>query len=364
MQERVERTNLHNPLSAPAAKHARPDEALVNDWHAVAFSSDVADGAILATRLLGEELVIWRHAGKVQVWTDLCIHRGAQLSKGWIIDGNIVCPYHGWRYNCDGQCVLIPAHPNVAPPPKARTLAHRVVERYGLIWASLGDPGHDVPAFPEWGNEQFRGFHAGPYQFANAFRSVENFLDATHFPFVHSGFNGVMDTPDQINDYQVSKGPDGLATTGVRVFQPFGDHRQIPVNAEYFYRALRPTTAYFNKHLRIADPAQTHLGSDDDRFCMLLNAQPQDEMNCIIRLAVAINYGPELTEDDIRRRQDAVFEQDRAIVATQHPERIPLDVRAELHMRSDKLGLEYRRWLRELGVSYGTSGDEPPPRTG
>ena len=70
----------------------------------------------------------------------------------------------------------------------------------------------------------------------------------------------------------------------------------------------------------------------------------------------------ELTEADIRRRQDAVFAQDRAIVETQHPERIPLDLRAELHLRSDKLGLEYRRWLKELGVTYGTYGDEPPPR--
>ena len=56
--------------------------------------------------------------------------------------------------------------------------------------------------------------------------------------------------------------------------------------------------------------------------------------------------------------------QDRAIVETQHPERIPLDLRQELHIRSDRLGLEYRRWLKELGVSYGTAGDEPPARAG
>jgi phenylpropionate dioxygenase-like ring-hydroxylating dioxygenase large terminal subunit len=174
---------------------------------------------------------------------------------------------------------------------------------------------------------------------------------------VHSGFNGVMSTPEAINDYKVTKGPDGLATTGVRVFQPYGDHRQIPVHAEYFYRALRPATAYFDKHVRIADPAQAHRGSDDDHFCMMLNAQPTDEVNCIIRLALAINYGPELTEDDIRRRQDAVFAQDRAIVETQHPERIPIDLKEELHVRSDRLAVEYRRWLKELGITYGTFGD-------
>jgi phenylpropionate dioxygenase-like ring-hydroxylating dioxygenase large terminal subunit len=90
---------------------------------------------------------------------------------------------------------------------------------------------------------------------------------------------------------------------------------------------------------------------------MMLTAQPVDEVNCIIRLCLAINYGAELTEEDIIRRQDAVFAQDRAIVETQHPERIPLDLREELHVRSDRLAVAYRRWLKELGITYGTYGD-------
>ena len=129
------------------------------------------------------------------------------------------------------------------------------------------------------------------------------------------------------------------------------------MHSEYHYRALRPTTAYFDKHVKIADPAQAHRGSDDDHFCTFLTAQPVDEVNCIIRLCLAINYGAELTEEDILRRQDAVFAQDRAIVETQHPERIPLDLQEELHVRSDRLAVEYRRWLKELGITYGTYGD-------
>jgi phenylpropionate dioxygenase-like ring-hydroxylating dioxygenase large terminal subunit len=335
-----------------------PDPALTNDWHVVAFSKDIKDGELLPIRLLGEELVAWRHNGKVQLWKDLCIHRGAQLSKGWVVDGTVVCPYHGWRYNCEAKCVFIPAHPDTPPPLKARAFPHRVEERYGFIWGSLGNPEHEIPVFPEWEDKEFRVFHAGPYPFgANAFRSVENFIDATHFPFVHSQLNGVMSNPDRINDYKVIKTAEGLATTGVRVYQPYGDHRRVPVNAEYFYRALRPTTAYFNKHVKIADPALAHRGSDDDHFCTFLTAQPVDEVNCIIRLGVAINFGPELTEADILRRQDKVFAQDRAIVETQHPERIPLDLKEELHVRSDRLAVEYRRWLKELGVTYGTYGD-------
>ena len=90
-------------------------------------------------------------SGKVVVWKDLCIHRGARLSKGWVVDGTVVCPYHGWRYDGEAKCVFIPAHPDTPPPLKARAFPHRAEERYGFIWASLGDPPHDVPRFPEWG---------------------------------------------------------------------------------------------------------------------------------------------------------------------------------------------------------------------
>ena len=355
LQQTAERAPLQRPL-APAT--AKPDDALVNDWHVVAFSKDVAEGQMIAVRLLGEELVVWRTNGKIIVWKDLCIHRGARLSKGWVVDGTVVCPYHGWRYDSEAKCVLIPAHPDTPPPLKARAFSHRAEERYGFIWASLGNPPHDVPRYPEWGNSEFRFFNAGPYPFgANAFRSVENFIDATHFPFVHAGVNGVMMKPDKLNDYKVTKGPEGLATTAVNVHQPYGDHRQIPVDAEYHYRCFRPTIAYFRKFVRITDPAQAHRGSENDTFCTYLTAQPIDEVNSIIRLCIAINFGPELTEEDILRRQDVVFAQDRDIVETQHPERIPIDLKEELHIRSDRLAVEYRRWLRELGITYGTYGD-------
>jgi phenylpropionate dioxygenase-like ring-hydroxylating dioxygenase large terminal subunit len=101
-------------------------------------------------------------------------------------------------------------------------------------------------------------------------------------------------------------------------------------------------------------PAQAHRGGDNDTFCTFFTAQPVDEVNCVIRLGVAINFGPELTEADILRRQDKVFEQDRMIVESQRPEKIPVDLREELHVRSDKLAVAYRRWLHELGVTYGT----------
>ncbi len=336
---------------------ASPDAALLNDWHVIAFSKDVPQGKVVPATLLGEDLILWRDSsGKVHVWKDLCIHRGARLSKGWIAGDTVVCPYHGWRYDGSAKCVLVPAAPDQPPPLKARAFPHLSEERYGMIWASLGEPAHTVPTFPEWEDSAFRKFNAGPYYFkANGFRSVENFIDATHFPFVHAGLNGLEDAPDKLEDYKVFEDETGISTSEIRVYQPYGDHRQIAVNAGYVYRVFRPLVAYFSKRVEIADPAKAHLGGLNDRFCTFLTAQPVDEVNCIIRLCVAINFGEDLTEEDILRRQDKVFSQDKDIVETQRPERIPVDLRAEIHHRTDKFGLAYRRWLGAMGLTYGTA---------
>lgn len=347
---------MNAPIRLPSEAVA-PDAALINDWHVVAFSKDVPENKIVPTTLLDEDLILWRDKnGTVHVWKDLCIHRGARLSKGWITDDKVVCPYHGWRYDGTAKCVLVPAAPDQPPPLKARAFPHKAVERYGFVWATLGDPPHDVPVFPEWGDPSFRKVNAGPYAYkANGFRAVENFLDATHFPFVHAGVNGLTDAPDKLEDYKVFQDETGLSTSPIRVYQPYGDHRKIPVNSSYVYRCFRPLVPYFCKSIEIADAANKHLGGPNDRFATFMTTQPVDEVNCIIRLCVAINFGENLTEQDILTRQDTVFSQDREIVETQRPERIPVDLRAEIHHRTDRLGLEYRRWLGTMGLTYGTA---------
>ena len=43
------------------------------------------------------------------------------------------------------------------------------------------------------------------------------------------------------------------------------------------------------------------------------------------------------------------------IVESQRPHLLPLDLQAELNLRSDRLSIAYRRWLRGLGLRYGTA---------
>jgi phenylpropionate dioxygenase-like ring-hydroxylating dioxygenase large terminal subunit len=330
------------------------DLALLNDWHAIGAISDVPEGQLVPITLLERDLVAWRDSsGAAHVWEDLCIHRGARLSKGFIANDQVVCPYHGWHYDTTAKCVLMPATPHETPMKKARAIEHHVKEQYGLLWVCIGTPAADIPAFPEWHDPEYKKVVCGPYKFRSAYRAIENFVDPSHFPFVHAGVNGIADNPDPILPYEVFESAEGLSTTEVGVTQPYGDPRNIPVRAYYAYKMLRPLVAYFKKRVVILDAERAGEGDAADRFCTFLTAQKIDATHSVIRIVCAMNFKNQPTDAEVRLRQDLVYEQDAAIVDTQRPERIPLDLREELHHRIDLLSQKYRTWLKEMGVTYG-----------
>ncbi|BEU27524.1 aromatic ring-hydroxylating dioxygenase subunit alpha [Paraburkholderia sp. 22B1P] len=331
------------------------DPVLLNEWHVVGYVTDFVSGELYPVRLLDRELVVWRdEEGTLHIWEDLCIHRGAKLSKGKICNGEVVCPYHGWRYDRDAKCTLIPSAPDEAPMKKARAFPYHVEERYGFAWVCLGVPAREIPAFPEWEQPDYLKVHCGPYEFAaNGFRAIENFLDISHFPFVHSGMNGVPDAPDVLPPYSVELTDTGLISSEIRVFQPFGDARGRPVISNYTFCSLRPLVAHFVKRTIDADESGMPLTDDQNFFATLCTAQPVSETRCILRVCAALSVKPAPPPQSVQQRADIIFNQDKEIVETQRPERIPSELRYELHHRSDLMGQKYRAWLRSMDITYG-----------
>jgi phenylpropionate dioxygenase-like ring-hydroxylating dioxygenase large terminal subunit len=316
------------------------DPVLVNDWHPVARVADLASGGPVAARLLGEDIVLWRSGDDYFAWRDLCVHRGTRLSLGKVVAGaSLECPYHGWTYGRDGRCILMPAHPEQAPPAKACVDVYHASVRHGVVWVMLGENASAVPTFELMEDGAHHVLMSGPYRVhASGPRVVENFLDVGHFPFVHEGILGDRARPE-IADYEAKVTPDGVLATGVKVFQPdpYGTGRGSTVT--YTYRVHRPLSASFIKH-------------GDLSFGMLLSVTPHDAVDSSAWMWMAMNYEP---EGSMIEFQDRIFAQDRPILESQRPELLPLDLQAELHLRSDRTAIAYRRWLRELGVRTGTA---------
>jgi len=315
------------------------DPVLIEDWYPVGKIEDLASGGPLAVRLLGEDLVVWRSGDTVYAWQDLCVHRGTRLSLGRVFGDRLECPYHGWTYGTDGHCVLMPAHPDQKPPAKACVRTFRAQVRYGVVWATLGAGAVDVPRFELLDDPSHHVLMAGPYPVrASGPRVVENFLDVGHFPFVHEGILGDRKRPE-IEEYEAEITSEGVLATGVKVYQPDPYATGQGSTVTYTYRVHRPLAASFIKH-------------GEHCFGMLLAVTPHEAVQSTAWMWMAMNYEP---TSEMVSFQDRIFAQDRPILESQRPELLPLDLQAELHLRSDRTAIAYRRWLRRLGVRTGAA---------
>ena len=320
------------------------DPVLLNDWHAVLPLSHLDATGIVGARLLGEELVIWRAGERVLAWQDLCLHRGTRLSLGEVHDdARLMCPYHGWTYDSDGRCVHMPAHPGQSPSPRARVCRYHACVHFDFVWVCLGEPQYPLPPFPEWDDSSFRRVLCGPYPFRAAGpRMVENFLDVAHFPFVHENILGVRQHAE-IEDYEVVTDERGITASDIHVYQPNPDGTGESKVVNYTYHVYRPLVAYFRKE------------SLGPRFAILLMVTPQDPLRSLMWMWMVMNHSHDAPEEELRAFQDEIALQDLPIVESQRPELLPLDLQAELHLRSDRTAIAYRRWLNDLGLRYGTA---------
>lgn len=318
------------------------NSVLVNDWHPVMLAQDLKEGVVQSKRLLGEDLVLWRHHNQIMVYLDLCPHRGARLSLGRVEDDSLVCPYHGLKFNQQGTCTQIPAHPNLAPSTRACLRTYQAQEHYGLVWVSLGKPLQSVPAFWEWDEPSYRPVFCGPYQFkSSAFRVIENFLDVAHFPFVHADLLGDPIKPN-IDDYQLEIDANSIKLHNVSVWQPNPDGTGKAALVAYNYRVIRPLTAYFSK--------------DTPSGCLTIffTVTPVEEEESIAWMWMAMNHSFDVSEAEQRAFQDKIVAQDMPIVESQRPKRLPLDLQEEYHLPCDKGAIAYRKWLKQLGITFGT----------
>jgi|GEM_PF-1546417 len=119
-----------------------PTERWAAHWYAVARASTLGAKQPLGVERLGQRLVLWRDtSGAVRCADAACPHRGADLGLGRVLQGQLECPYHGFRYDAAGACTLTPCEGAETKPSRALCLRlHPVREAHGLLWVYLGAP--------------------------------------------------------------------------------------------------------------------------------------------------------------------------------------------------------------------------------
>ena len=319
------------------------NKLLFKDWYVICRKEEIEENKILLKYVFDQEIIIWKKKERIMAWENLCIHRGSRLSLGSIKNGILKCAYHGWEYNQDAQCVKIPSQPDIKIPKKACVKSYKVIEKMNMVWINLSKDTNDFVNIKEFNESNFNHVASGPYIMnASAPRAIENFLDVAHFPFVHENHLGIKDKP-MIDDYDVVSSNKGIHASNVKIFQPNPDGTNKSGEVIYDYHVHSPFVASLGKDV-----------SKNERFVLVFYVTPISETESMIYTLTLMNFG-KLDDKIVRDYQDFITAQDVPIVESQRPELLPMDLQEELSIRSDKISIAYRRYLKKMNISFGVA---------
>jgi phenylpropionate dioxygenase-like ring-hydroxylating dioxygenase large terminal subunit len=279
------------------------DPVALNDWQAVGNIDEIKSGKRRNTRLLGQDIIVEMDDERPRMF----------------------------EANADGG--LGQEHP-------AQIM-------YGYIWTTLGTPEKPPLSMPEFLEDGRRFIACGVVTVrASALRIVENFLDMSHFPYVHTGVLG-EEPITEVTDYksEIRQPDDEIWATDCNFFQPqaamSADDGQI---SEYMYRVTSPFVTVLYKTCPVVDDAWDLVG---------IFVQPREEGVCDVHTFMLV-FDDTSTYADLVHFQQKIFLQDRSILENQQPTGLPLSPKDEAAIRADGSSMLYRRWLRQKGLTFGT----------
>lgn len=190
---RARRRSVYHHRLRPSTKS---DMFLRNLWYYALPGRELRRGSTTSKLLLGEPLLIGRaRDDSTFALTDVCPHRGMPLSYGRFDGCQVECAYHGWRFDTDGVCKLIPS----LVAGQRRDLGRIRVKSFpcrevqGNIWVFFGDDERaaaDPAAIP-----RVPGLGESGYQLAQSMvfpcpvdHAVVGLMDPAHGPFVHQSW--------------------------------------------------------------------------------------------------------------------------------------------------------------------------------
>jgi phenylpropionate dioxygenase-like ring-hydroxylating dioxygenase large terminal subunit len=120
---------------------------LRNVWYAACLSTDIRKDRMLTRVILGEPILFYRtQNGIVKALRDICPHRGIPLSYGRLVDEQVECPYHGWKFDCEGTCTEIPSllPDQGIDSTKIKVRSYSTFEQQGVVWIFMNEKGTKI----------------------------------------------------------------------------------------------------------------------------------------------------------------------------------------------------------------------------
>lgn len=278
-------------------------------WWPLATSPELTRGAALPRTLLGVPLVLFRTAvGATAALPDRCPHRAAPLSRGTVRNGEIECPYHGWRFDGAGHCTRVPGgRQTCSQTPLLEPF--NVCEHAGLVWVSLpGCPPAHPPASPPVSAHPLNVFFLSDSIRCTLADAAENFLDAFHTHFVHAGWIR-SDARRQKIRAKVRRLPDGVEAC----------YSEEGLQSGWISRILERERGESFGRFRMPGLAEIEYRNRKGEITLLISAwltpAAQGQIQLLARVATPVGWLPGFVKEAILRRLFAVVQkQDKRIL--------------------------------------------------
>lgn len=168
-----------------------------NYWYPVAWAGQLKVGQVIPVKIWQKSIAVYRDTqGQVYALENACPHKGIELHLGEVQGNRLVCPYHGWEFDGNGQCVHIPYFPKDQKLPCASARSYPAQEQYGMVWVFPGEPELaatcQLPQVPEFSDPNclmipITGVFQAHFSICN-----ENTMDVFH-GFLHKKLQGWFD---------------------------------------------------------------------------------------------------------------------------------------------------------------------------
>jgi phenylpropionate dioxygenase-like ring-hydroxylating dioxygenase large terminal subunit len=304
--------------------------AMTDYWYPLEFSAELEKNQALSRQLLGMRIAIYRDtAGIVHAIDDACAHRSGRLSDGKVCGTALQCPYHGWQFNGEGQCVKIPTlKTDERIPVAAKVRCFPVQERGGLVWVWAGEASvaTESPEMFDYEKQWADDPQWRPVDFSRDLNFdhsllIENLMDPAHVHFVHEGS---ISSPSRARSYDIDIIHDQWGFVSSREDTPVSSRFQFPCATTLFFE-FGPGTRMI--HVAYCVPV------DDRHTRLLYRIYSRSAIMAGMGKGAMIRGSSRILDEDIALLE--VLQQQ--IDEGRPPYRVPV--------REDRAIIAYRQWL-------------------
>ena len=268
----------------------------------------------MARSILNKHLVLFRgDDGQAVAMEDRCLHRNAKLSEGFVKEGNIVCPYHGWAYNKNGELTDIPSE-GYCQKHRRKQKTFPLIEQQDYIYVWLGDrlPNEDekpfnIPFYDEKGYNKIKLVNHFENTVTNC---VENFVDIPHTVYVHPGI------------FRVRRNQKFTAEISRKAGSVEVRYANETDNLGFFSKFLNPDAkeiVHFDRfHMPNVSCVEYYI-SENRHFIITSQSIPVGDRQTLVYTDLTYNYGiwNKVTAPLIRQQAQTIIAQDQVILKNQ-----------------------------------------------